>query len=102
MVECSRYRTNIFFGFLLENGRFKGDDIERFKNIQAITVWLWNLFNITNSYLEFRDTIIQSELYMDKYNSTYQQIYSDYCRYEKERKDSRIEHFFNKEMEWEK
>ena len=98
-VECTRHRTNVLLGFLLDYRRYRDEDVERFNNIQEITVWLWNLFNQSDTYLEFRDTIMQSNLYMNKYDVIYQQIYDDYCRYEKDRKDSRVEHFFKEKRE---
>ena len=99
MVECTRHGTNVLFGFLLDYRRYRDENVERFNNIQEITVWLWNLFNQSDTYLEFRDTIMQSNLYMNKYDVIYQQIYDDYRRYEKDRKDSRVEHFFKEKKE---
>ena len=99
MVECTRHGTNVLFGFLLDYRRYRDEDVERFNNIQEITVWLWNLFNQSDTYLEFRDTIMQSNLYMNKYDVIYQQIYDDYRRYEKDRKDPRVEHFFKEKKE---
>lgn len=99
MVECTRNGTNVLLGFLLDYRRYRDEDVERFNNIQEITVWLWNLFNQSDTYLEFRDTMMQSNLYMNKYDVIYQQIYDDYRRYEKDRKDSRVEHFFKEKKE---
>ena len=42
---------------------------------------------------------MQSNLYMNKYDVIYQQIYDDYRRYEKDRKDPRVEHFFKEKKE---
>lgn len=97
LVECARYRTNILLGFLIDDRRLRiGKNLERFKNIQEITVWIWGLFNQSDTYIEFRERLIQQKLYMDKYDAIYQQIYIDYCEYEKDKQDSRIMHFFNK------
>lgn len=38
---------------------------------------------------------------MHKYDSIYQQIFNDYYRYEKDRKDSRVGHFFKEKKEGE-
>ena len=101
MVECAQCRTNALFGFLLDYRRFRDRDVERFNNIQEIAVWLWNLFNQSDTYLEFRDTIMQSDLYMCKYDVIYLQIYNDYQKYEKNKIDSRVEDFFNKKKKGE-
>ena len=101
MVECAQCRTNVLFGFLLDYRRFRDRDVERFNNIQEIAVWLWNLFNQSDTYLEFRDTIMQSDLYMCKYDVIYLQIYNDYQKYEKNKIDSRVEDFFNKKKKGE-
>ena len=101
MVECARFRTNVLFGFLLDYRRFREEDVDRFKNMQEITVWLWNLFNQSDTYLKFRESLMHCKLYMNKYDVIYQQIYDDYCKYEQDRIDSRVEHFFDEKREGE-
>lgn len=101
MVECARYRTNVLFGFLLDCRRFREEDIEQPKGIQEITVWLWDLFNQSETYLQFREKLINSNLYINKYDAIYHKIYDDYFEYEQGRQDSRVEHFFKEKREWE-
>ena len=69
------------------------DEVE-VDNIQEIAVWFWNLFNQTVSFTEFKAIIVRQKLYMDKYEYIYQQVYSDYCDYEKDKIDPRIISFF--------
>ena len=102
MVKCARGRTNVLFGFLLDYRGLGEDDVERFKSIQETTVWLWNLLNHSDTYIRFRQSLIQIQLYMNNYDVIYQEIDDDYCKYEKNRVDSRVEHFFNEKQEGEK
>lgn len=95
VVKCGRCRTNMLLGFLLDYRRLReDDDVERVKIIQEVTVWIWELFNQSSGYDEFKEILLQEELYIDGYENIYKQIYNDYSKYEQEKKDLRIEHFF--------
>ena len=95
MTRCARCKTNRLFGFLLNSVSLRAmNDEEEVDNIQEIAVWLWNLFNQTVSFTEFKAIIVRQKLYMDKYEYIYQQVYSDYCDYEKDKIDPRIISFF--------
>lgn len=100
VIECGRYRTNMLLGFLLDYRRFReDDDVERVKIIQEVTVWIWELFNQLGGYNEFKEILLQEELYIDGYENIYQLVYNDYCKYEQDKKDLRIEHFFKERGE---
>lgn len=100
IVECGRYRTNMLLGFLLDYRRLReDDDVEHVKSIQEVTVWIWELLNQSGGYDKFKGILLQEELYIDTYDNIYQQVYNDYCRYEQDKKDSRVEHFFKEKGE---
>lgn len=95
IVECARGRTNVLFGFLLDYRRIRGEDEEeQFRIIQETSVWIWNLFNLSSEYDQFKRVLVKENLYMMKYEHIYQRIYNDYREYEQDRRDPRVEHFF--------
>lgn len=102
MVKCARYRTNMLLGYLLDHRRWREEENrERIDDIREIAAWIWNLFNQSKLYIEFKNGLLLQEMYMDEYDLIYQQIYDDYLKYEKGREDMRISSFLkeNEEIE---
>lgn len=96
IVECARYNTNYLIGFLIDSRRMRQENEARHDNIQKMAVWIWNLFNCSNTYIEFMERLVQKNRYAKRFNAIYQQVYYDYYRYEIDRKDPRVERYFQK------
>lgn len=94
IIKCLHKRSNSVIEYVLRHGRH-----ERFENemegvdldkVVEFSYCIWKDLNETETYQEFKNRLVQRDLFMNEYDNLYEEIYLSYIEDEKGVLDERI------------
>lgn len=94
IIKCLHKRSNSVIEYVLRHGRH-----ERFENemdgvdldkVVEFSYCIWKDLNETETYQEFKNRLVQRDLFMNEYDNLYEEMYLSYIEDEKGVLDERI------------
>lgn len=93
LIQCAKNRTNDLFVFALGNvdsKRFLDDKVICNVNREKNILLLWEILNLLESTIQFKDKIAEFSLYNKKYDKLYDELFSAYKTREQDIRKNRV------------
>lgn len=91
LVHCAKGRTNIAFWHIFRRPDRWAD--EAYGDMANNAKFLWDALNDSETFEQFRDTLLERRLYDVKYEELYEKLYRDYVSREKKLHQNKIKEF---------